>query len=335
MTKLHGLKGTYTHIVPQNHVLDWPSKYECYSFLQLLKKAFLVLIITSFILSPPTALARSTKGTDFYIETQGSSEAYVFWFTQNDPQNEYEERIYVSVKTAIFRLHEIEDMQSHNSSHSKRDIILLTIDTIHLWQIQEFEKLGAKVLIVDLLEVDAKQSPNPGYSTVYSKYYVWCLTGYDKVLFVDADFFFTDGFYNIWSEPSVSKLQTPPNKSSLSSELQHLDTYLMAAVVDPACRMYKEHKTTGPFCQVRSLDYFNSGLFMVTPLLLMYDYIIKVTNMDLVDPFYPEQEVLNYIFDLNGTLPYSQLPSVYNTAPVPEGFSAETVGLHLKYWYTS
>lgn len=153
---------------------------------------------------------------------------------------------------------------------------------------------------------------------------------YEKVLFMDVDMVLTRPIDKIFQDFST-ELGPITNATQVDAELGPLpEQYILAA--SPESHQ-KDHAY--PFLDSdHTVSTFNSGLFMYSPSVEMYQYYMRL--LDHPDLYYtgiPDQDLLNYAHRWGGPMAWKRLHwSWYINSPTKNDLQGDIALLHAKWW---
>lgn len=212
---------------------------------------------------------------------------------------------------------------SHRISKAKVD--RLKKDGLTVFQVPESEFINPKLY----------QSGNSYlFQGVWNKLFVWKFTEYDRILYLDSDHILTRRIDSIFDEPQVKLCHNRRiENATLADEGPQPDEYLYA----PNPELAWDHPSPATKEDIekgRYGDYPNAGFFVTKPDLKMFDYMMSVTRTpDKFDPINPEQNLFEYTFRPNGSMPWSMLEPKWSIhRPRMEDTTDGVYALHEKYW---
>jgi hypothetical protein len=143
----------------------------------------------------------------------------------------------------------------------KRDFLVIVTERTPEWVKWELRTEGANLVETDVIEgLGGSFGEDDRYRDVYTKLYVWNMTQYDRILFLDGDTFLVKPIHEIWDDPNADP---PSGLASLS------DAWT------------PDHDTPIP-----DHDYLNSGLLLLRTSMQIFKELCLVRDFD---PSYPDQ----------------------------------------------
>lgn len=207
-----------------------------------------------------------------------------------------------------------------------RDIIVLACDLTYDYQFDIIRKTG--VLLIPVKVVITERIPKISWWKYnFTKFYLWQLVFWDRILFLDIDLVCDDRLFNIWDDPAT-KLQTkPPAGIDLDSiwfgqTVRSLYPYIEAYTYD----------TWSPAS--KSIESFNNGIFIFKPSLEHYNILMNITYDYSLDLDVMEQTALNIAYSKKGPVPWTTFNETYNMASMIYKEKREwIVCYHGKLWH--
>nr|KIR46228.1 glycosyl transferase family 8 protein [Cryptococcus bacillisporus CA1280] len=187
-----------------------------------------------------------------------------------------------------------------------RDFVVITTPSAPEWQLEQLREAGA--IIASRPLIDHLPLPEKGisrYAEVYTKLFIFNLTDYERVLFVDADQLMVKPLTGIWDDPNAW-----PESG-------------MAACAESKSAW--EHPTP-----IEDQNYFNSGFMLARPDEKTFNELLQEKDFD---PWFPEQNLLNHYFRRDGPRPWKPLNHMFvTTFPRKVDLEAGIYVLHDKMW---
>lgn len=186
---------------------------------------------------------------------------------------------------------------------------------------------GATIIPVPHVTADWIRVPLPTWEEVMDKLYLWSYDTYDKILFIDADVFLVESLNGIFEDDAASEF---PTKRELTPP-EHLGalpgSYVFAGIVDGG---------SGSRKNPMSVNYLNSGFFLIKPDPKIFRHLIKHINTpDSFSTSMPEQNLFNDIFRVDGPMPWQHMDPTWDTScPEPDNIKAGWKTIHSKLWKT-
>jgi len=203
-------------------------------------------------------------------------------------------------------------------------------------KIDQLQEDGATVIKVEFIKSDWAKTDINTWQDVLSKIYLWQMTQYDMIAFLDVDRVLIKPLDGLFSDPAVvvrdNKLD--PKNIKADEGVQPQD-YLFAS----AAEMTKNHRFP-PISEPEdfyNINYFEAGTFVMRPSKEMFDHHMKVLSItDRFDPHLPEQNLWNYIYRHDGNMPWDQLNTAWSAHfPTLKDIEAGAASIHDKFWFPS
>ncbi|KAJ5439920.1 uncharacterized protein N7458_010918 [Penicillium daleae] len=247
--------------------------------------------------------------------------------SENADPNDNDDAYFVSARTLIYQLlhSPITKLQ-----HPVPIVVLVTKD-VNESKRQTLRHDGAIVVEVEDVThstpIDAER-----WTSMATKLHVFdpAIVLYEKVLFMEVDMVLTRPIDKIFQDFST-ELGPITNVSQVEPGLGPLpEQYILAA--SPESHQ-KDHAY--PFLDsARTVSTFNSGLFMYSPSVEMYQYYMRL--LDHPDLYYagiPDQDLLNYAHRWGGPMSWKRLHwSWYINLPNQNDLQGDMALLHAKWW---
>ncbi|KAJ6682758.1 UDP-GLUCURONATE:XYLAN ALPHA-GLUCURONOSYLTRANSFERASE 1 [Salix koriyanagi] len=119
--------------------------------------------------------------------------------------------------------------QSIRLSGSTRDLVILVDETISVYHRSGLEKSGWKIRTIQRIR-NPKAEKDAYNEWNYSKFRLWQLTDYDKIIFIDADLLILRNIDFLFGMPEISA--TGNNATLFNSGLSERDLYMVASDYD-------------------------------------------------------------------------------------------------------
>ena len=159
---------------------------------------------------------------------------------------------------------------------TKRDLLILTTEKVSQDRQEALRSMGAKVFQVEIIKAQNLKRANSSWIDTWTKFHIWEMTEYSKVVFMDSDMFVRNNIDSLFAYPEVS------------------------AVRDVILSFHGERL-------------FNSGLFVLKPSLethrMIFDFIERFPK-DHKFSYPGDQGILNDFFKDK----WFELPSTFNFA---------------------
>lgn len=184
------------------------------------------------------------------------------------------------------------------------------------------------------LVVEVEKIPDPEWlhtreqwQGVMTKLRIFQQFQFFKILYLDADMLIVRPLDDIFSDHGTSIQSIPTNVTSRPDEARLPPSYMLAGQAQQRSRVH-------PYPPRPNDDWFCSGFFVFQPSQNMFDYymsIMKISNR--FDPFYPDQNLLNYAHRWDGPMPWTKFNYTWTTTfPTWEEYEMGAASLHEKYW---
>ncbi|OXB37949.1 glycosyl transferase family 8 protein [Cryptococcus neoformans] len=187
-----------------------------------------------------------------------------------------------------------------------KDFVVITTPGVPEWQLEQLREEGA--IIAPRPLIDHLPLPENGisrYAEVYTKLFIFNLTDYERVLFVDADQLMVKPLTRIWDDPNA----WPESGMAACGE----------------SKSAWDHPTP-----IEDQNYFNSGFMLARPDEKTFNELLQEKDFD---PWLPEQNLLNHYFRRDGPRPWRPLNHMFvTTFPRKVDLEAGIHVLHDKMW---
>jgi len=206
-----------------------------------------------------------------------------------------------------------------------RDIIVLACDFTYDFQFDIIRKTG--VILIPVEVVITERVPVISWWTYnFTKFYLWKLIFWDRILFLDIDLFCDDRLFNIWDDPATRLQTKPPEGVDLDSvwygqTVRSLYPYIEAYTYD----------TWSP--SSKGAESFNNGIFIFKPSLEHYNVLMNITYNYSIPLEVMEQTALNVAYSKKGPVPWTTFNETYNMATLVYKKADWIVCYHGKLWY--
>jgi len=192
---------------------------------------------------------------------------------------------------------------------------------------RRLEKDGAIVVEVEKIPDPEWLKTRQQWQGVMTKLRVFQQEQYEKLLFIDADMLIVRPLDDIFEDngtmiaPPVSNLTGEVDEAALPS------SYMLAGQAQQGSR---EH----PYPPPPDEDWFCSGFFVFKPSQTIFDHYMSIVNIEgRFDPFYPDQNLLNYAHRWDGPMPWTKFNYTWTTTfPTIKEYNMGAASLHEKYW---
>jgi alpha-N-acetylglucosamine transferase len=153
-----------------------------------------------------------------------------------------------------------------------------------------------------------------GRKSVLSKLYLWTLTDYDRILFIDADTMLYTSLDGVFEDDASQQYATdfsPSKIEKISANIPNASlpspppNYILGGIKEGVSG--DRQKPVNP-------DYLDAGFIMIAPSQQMYDYYLALLRTPgFIELTFPEQNLLNYAHHRDGPMPWKELDEHLNT----------------------
>lgn len=262
-------------------------------------------VLSNLPVSTPHPVPNQNGAAEPQPERDYSKEAYVTLLTPSDPHPWAEGRTdyyFESIKVILHRVLRNETTRDPFN----RPFIVLATSLVPRKQIKILESHGAIVKGVSTIAppsgtVDFERI-NPRYLNQFTKIYLWNMTEYNRLLFLDADLLPIRPFYDVFDTPTKWRKE---------------EEWLFAAVYDSGdSRQENRRNSPGPEDKGRPEDKeLNAGMFLLKPSPTQASYIFDMFIHPPKKDFsvFMEQDFLRWAYRDGGPYPWIRLSHLYNT----------------------
>jgi alpha-N-acetylglucosamine transferase len=260
-----------------------------------------------------------------YNSSLGNVACITFLSTRDDDENKRQEDPYFNA-TRLLAYKLLHDPVT--ATKQGIPFLVMVTATVAQWKRDQLTKDGAHVFEIDYIEIDdALMRGEPRWVDQYSKLRVFQLTGFDRLLYIDADMLIVKPLDGVFDDPAAVPGRTLDVAAVPQDELVAPDDYLIAGVDDV---VGDGNRIPRP----ASFD-FNAGFFVLRPsieLLVKYRSVMNFSERYKSNMM--EQGLLNYVHRLNGNMPWKRLtPGKWNVNwPSANDYKYGVASLHDKYW---
>ncbi|TKX26261.1 hypothetical protein C1H76_1222 [Elsinoe australis] len=192
-------------------------------------------------------------------------------------------------------------------------------------------KDGLTVIPVDdIIAPEWLHSSVDRWAAVLTKLRAFQLTQYSRILFIDCDILINTRLDEIFDEEAAQKKPVKSTDNQTLADMSPKSDYLLAGVPETL----PNHDFPPHDDQYKNLHYLTAGFFMFSPSQELYDYyqsIMAVPN--IFDPYFPEQELLNYAHSEKSLVPWSRLSAKWNVNfATMEDKAKGAASMHEKWW---
>ena len=186
---------------------------------------------------------------------------------------------------------------------------------------------GAIVLEVPKLNLPSIHPSRDRWRDVMSKLYLWHLTQYQRILFLDSDMLIAKRLDAIFDD-GASQLQQNRNKTDkvLKDEGTQPSSYVFGGVSGQGGYDHPYPPRTGRAA--------NAGFILIKPDVAMFEHYLAVASIEgRFDSKYPEQNLWIYVHRPDGNMPWQQITSTWNAnwATIKD-YDNGVATLHTKWW---
>ena len=189
------------------------------------------------------------------------------------------------------------------------------------------EKDGAIVVEVEEISDPEWIKTRQQWRGVMTKLRVFEQDQYEKLLFLDADMLIVRPLDDIFEDHGTRMETLPANVTSLADEGRLPPSYMLAGQAQQRDRQH-------PYPPPANEDWFCSGFFVFSPSQEMFNYYLSLVTLEnRFDPFYPDQNLLNYAHRWDGPMPWTKFNYTWTTTfPTIKEYEMGAASLHEKYW---
>jgi alpha-N-acetylglucosamine transferase len=231
--------------------------------------------------------------------------------TVHAPEDLAKDNYYVAVRILIWQLLHKPD------TRTKYDVIVMVTPSVSQHRRERLEKDGATVMLVDFVRGKHDEwihGGDPRWADLMTKFRVWQLTEYDKVLLMDGDSMLRSSLDGVFEDPATRPQKTDfhhPNATVLDGQKPFPETYVLAA----GSEVWDSTHEFPPFHGggLKGYGNFNAGFFIIQPNLAAYEYYVSLLDIkDSFDPQYMEQNLLNFAHRWDGPMPWKEIAYTWN-----------------------
>jgi len=212
------------------------------------------------------------------------------------------------------------------STTSLTPFLILVTPAIPFWKRKILANEGATIVEVEKLHMEGMTPLFERWRDMMVKLRLFQLTEYDRILFLDADTFLLKSLDGVFSDSAGKRRQTKSVTEAMVDEAALPDSYLFATVPEVRSTVHSYPPLT--------LPYFNSGFFLLSPSIQLFNYYISLLDLKgRFDTTYPEQNLLNYAHRESGNMPWSRLSYRWNiNLPNMNDVKKGVASVHSKLW---
>jgi alpha-N-acetylglucosamine transferase len=231
--------------------------------------------------------------------------------TVNAPEDLAKDNYFVAVRILIWQL-------LHNpGTRTNHDVIVMVTPSVTQHRRERLEKDGAIVMLVDFVHGKNDgwiHGGDPRWADLMTKFRVWQLTQYDKVLLLDGDSMLRSSLDGVFHDPATEPRKTDfqhPNATILDGQKPFPETYVLAA----GSEVWDSNHEFPPYHGggLKGYGYFNAGFFIVKPDLAAYEYYTSLLDIEgSFETTYMEQSLLNFAHRWDGPMPWQEIAYSWN-----------------------
>jgi alpha-N-acetylglucosamine transferase len=212
--------------------------------------------------------------------------------------------------------------------------LVLTTPNVRQDKLDRLRLDGATIVPVPNVETDWAFTDVSTWQDVLSKLYLWKLTQYKLIAFLDNDQVLAKPLDGLFYDPAVATRNSRDEISAFKAdEGQYPVEYVFAGI--PEVHHEHHYPPMEETHDYMNQDYLNAGFFVTKPSLEMFNHQMKVLSIPhRFDPQLPEQNLWNYIYRRDGNMPWTQLQPTWNIHyPTVEDLEKGVASVHDKYWF--
>lgn len=218
-----------------------------------------------------------------------------------------------------------------------RSIPILVLVTAAVSEIKRQQLRLDGAIIVPVQDVPLRWWVKTGvtrWKDVFGKLRLYEMTGYDRILYLDADTLITEPVDAIFDDPLVrmpAKILLNRTNQLKTDELPLPAQYVFAARSDNALTGKRAH----PYPPLKT-EVFTAGFWVIAPSKEMYNYFQSVMDhYRRFDPHEMEQSLMNYAYRRTGAMPWAEIDYKWSaTWPNEADLAGGVVTMHEKLWKT-
>jgi len=203
-------------------------------------------------------------------------------------------------------------------------VVLCTPEIPHS-QLDRLRQDGATVKVIERITESWMKPGLKRWRDMMSKLWIFEMTQYEKVLFLDSDMYVNKRMDGIFTDETTKPL---PVKQTLASEDEGTipEAYIFSAQTYLGGRQHDYPYPPG--------NHFSGGFFVVQPSITMSNSNLSITKIaGRFNSNAMEQGLLNYAHRKDGPMPWSEIYYRWTTNwPSPKEFQAGAASLHEKWW---
>jgi alpha-N-acetylglucosamine transferase len=234
-----------------------------------------------------------------------------------------EDHYLVGIRMLLYQL--LHDPITRTTTHIP--FIVLVTQSVPQSDRDRLTRDGATVIEVEKIKLDWIKPGRERWMDVMDKLHVFELVQYEKVLLLDADTVIVKPLDAIFADPATELSENLGKPESIhADEAAQPSQYIMAGNCGPSG---KDHPYPSPRC-----THLNAGFVILKPSLSMYAHYISIAFIPgRFDSEAPEQNLWNYVHDMNGNMPWKQIdPDWTANTPVWNDYRNGIRSFHEKYW---
>ncbi|EGP86076.1 unnamed protein product [Zymoseptoria tritici ST99CH_1A5] len=206
--------------------------------------------------------------------------------------------------------------------------LVLVTEEVRQSKRTRLEMDGVTVIPVSRLSWDWIRPGRERWRDVLSKFYLFTLTQYERVVFFDSDTLIVQRMDGIFDDPAARLQKTASNPENAPPEegAQPSD-FAYASVSGQGGFDHPYPPRRGSNC--------NAGFVLFRPCLVLFKHYLTVAEKaeGKFDPNYPEQNLWNYVHRRKGNMPWQQLDPTWNVNwATMNDWRKGAKSLHTKWW---
>lgn len=207
-------------------------------------------------------------------------------------------------------------------------LLVLVTEEVNASKRARLEADGATVIPAGKLSFDWIQASRERWRDVLSKFYLFTLTQYERVLFLDSDMLIARQMDGIFQDPAARVQKTTLDAGNAPPEegLQPND-FVYASVSGQGSYDHPFPPRRGGSC--------NAGFLLFRPDHALFQHYLTVAEKAVgkFNPNYPEQNLWNYVHRRKGNMPWQQLDPTWNVNwATMSDWKKGAKSLHTKWW---
>ena len=236
-----------------------------------------------------------------------------------------EDHYYIASRTLAYQLLHAPETRTNTSIPF---VVLVTKD-IAAHKVDRLRQDGATVKVVENIEASWMESGMKKWRHTMDKLYLFAMTEYEKVLFIDADMLIVKRLDSVFIDHTTAPKMVDPTLA-LEDEGPLPISYVLSA----QAAFETAHHDYPPSTEYSATGHLSSGFFVASPCLKMYEYYIQLSKMEgRFRDNAMEQDLLNYAHRRDGPMPWTDITYTWTTTwPSMREYKAGAATLHEKFW---